>query len=361
MGSRLTINVLQDELRKLYAHLDLDSLAGVIVGIAGRLVASDVAGYNEVDPVRRRGVGVMMPEHEAAPLFQSIAVWERYMHQHPLVNHFRDHPYDKPRKITDFMPQASFEDLDLYREFFAPRGLRYQMVTGIPTRSSIMAGVTHNRRSRDFTETDRNTLDMLRPHLRQAYENASLVSELRANTSRLELLMDRMDRGQIVIDEEGRVVVASPAAVRFVCEYLPRERLGGTALPVTLADWARLQIAALGQKSSDVVEPMPLLIDGAAGRLAARLIPDQQPHQHIIVLSRVARPASADSLMTMGLTQREAEVLYWAAEGKTRAETATILDISERTVQKHLEHVYAKLDVNNRVAAVIKALEWVRW
>ncbi|WP_232229864.1 helix-turn-helix transcriptional regulator [Polaromonas glacialis] len=57
-----------------------------------------------------------------------------------------------------------------------------------------------------------------------------------------------------------------------------------------------------------------------------------------------------------GLTQREAEVMHWLACGKTDAEIAALLSISPRTVQKHLEHIYVKLGVETRTAAVMRAL-----
>lgn len=57
-----------------------------------------------------------------------------------------------------------------------------------------------------------------------------------------------------------------------------------------------------------------------------------------------------------GLTRREGEVMHWLACGKTDAEIAALLSISPRTVQKHLEHVYVKLGVETRTAAVMRAL-----
>ena len=57
-----------------------------------------------------------------------------------------------------------------------------------------------------------------------------------------------------------------------------------------------------------------------------------------------------------GLTQREADVMRWLAGGKTDAEIAALLAISPRTVQKHLEHIYVKLGVETRTAAVMRAL-----
>jgi DNA-binding NarL/FixJ family response regulator len=53
----------------------------------------------------------------------------------------------------------------------------------------------------------------------------------------------------------------------------------------------------------------------------------------------------------LGLTTRESEVLYWLSNGKTNKEIAQILDIGARTVNKHLEQVFAKLGVENRTTA----------
>ncbi|MFZ2387480.1 MAG: helix-turn-helix transcriptional regulator [Polaromonas sp.] len=57
-----------------------------------------------------------------------------------------------------------------------------------------------------------------------------------------------------------------------------------------------------------------------------------------------------------GLTARETAVMQWLACGKTDAEIAALLSISPRTVQKHLEHVYVKLGVETRTAAVMRML-----
>jgi DNA-binding NarL/FixJ family response regulator len=62
-------------------------------------------------------------------------------------------------------------------------------------------------------------------------------------------------------------------------------------------------------------------------------------------------------LEKLGLTPREAEVLFWVARGKTNDEIATILGIGLTTVKKHLESTYSKLGVENRTAAAAMALE----
>lgn len=55
------------------------------------------------------------------------------------------------------------------------------------------------------------------------------------------------------------------------------------------------------------------------------------------------------------LSDREIDVLRWTAEGKTSAEIATILDISERTVNFHVNSVVAKLGATNKTSAAVRA------
>lgn len=67
--------------------------------------------------------------------------------------------------------------------------------------------------------------------------------------------------------------------------------------------------------------------------------------------------ATPAMLEVLGLTPREAEVLFWVARGKTNDEIATVLGIGLTTVKKHLESTYSKLGVENRTAAAAMALE----
>ena len=62
------------------------------------------------------------------------------------------------------------------------------------------------------------------------------------------------------------------------------------------------------------------------------------------------------ALLALGLTAREAEVLYWITEGKTNPEIAIILDASPDTVKKHAANLYAKLGVPTRTSAARCAL-----
>lgn len=56
-----------------------------------------------------------------------------------------------------------------------------------------------------------------------------------------------------------------------------------------------------------------------------------------------------------GLTPREADVLLWTARGKSNKDMSEILNISARTVNKHLEQIFIKIGVENRASATAAA------
>ncbi len=60
------------------------------------------------------------------------------------------------------------------------------------------------------------------------------------------------------------------------------------------------------------------------------------------------------------LTPREAEVLFWISEGKSNCDIGIILGAKTRTICKHVEHIFSKLNVENRTSAALVALEKFR-
>ncbi len=65
-------------------------------------------------------------------------------------------------------------------------------------------------------------------------------------------------------------------------------------------------------------------------------------------------------LQTLGLSPREGEVLYWMAEGKQNREIATILGVQLGTVQEYVASVLGKLVQENRHAATVFAIGFLR-
>ena len=69
-------------------------------------------------------------------------------------------------------------------------------------------------------------------------------------------------------------------------------------------------------------------------------------------LTTIPHVRSISSETHTALTPREREVHHWLSEGKSNDEIATILGISPHTVKNHLDHIFQKLGVENRLAAI---------
>ncbi len=97
----------------------------------------------------------------------------------------------------------------------------------------------------------------------------------------------------------------------------------------------------------------PVRVDDLLAAIRARLARFQQT----AVASAPPRPLAPEDLTGLGVSPREAEVLFWLVEGKSNGDIAIILGVAEATVKKHLEHIFEKLGVENRTAATRAALE----
>ena len=69
---------------------------------------------------------------------------------------------------------------------------------------------------------------------------------------------------------------------------------------------------------------------------------------------------SLDALASLSLTPREAEVLFWISQGKSNHDIGVILGAKTGTICKHVEHIFGKLNVENRTAAAVVAFEAYR-
>ena len=92
--------------------------------------------------------------------------------------------------------------------------------------------------------------------------------------------------------------------------------------------------------------------EGLQKSLAVVFVERRNAGTYLLKLQDDGGPAGEEVLQKkLALTKRESEVLFWIANGKTNREIGEILDVSPRTVNKHLEGVFSKLGVENRTAA----------
>jgi len=154
--------------------------------------------------------------------------------------------------------------------------------------------------------------------------------------------------------DSGRVDWQTPLARSLLHKYKVLE--DADAMTNMLA-W--LKRSAEGIKTGNQIYPLALM--QGASRLVLSLFERTDDGECLVVLHEESDVAQIEALMhALKLTQRESEVLYWLIKGKTNRDIADILGMSPRTVNKHLEHVFLKLQVETRTAAAAVAMSKVR-
>lgn len=151
--------------------------------------------------------------------------------------------------------------------------------------------------------------------------------------------VDVAGMGALVLDGRGRIAWRSPQATRWL------EAAFGPGPATQASAW----LAAV-PAGGELAQPLP---DGS--RLVARHVGPAAFSEAMLLLRVVAAGAPVARGLNATLTPREAEVLSWLAKGKTNRDIGDILGMSPRTVNKHLEHIYEKLGVETRTAAVAAA------
>jgi DNA-binding CsgD family transcriptional regulator len=203
-------------------------------------------------------------------------------------------------------------------------------------------------------DCDRCVLNLLRPHLMQTEEDNPPYSQIQLLLRQFKQALDR--GGVISLAIDGQVQFISPRAEHLLNQYFGYQ--DSYALPDLLQQWFQDQTSQPTGNSNCLSTCLPFYMEQAEQRLLIHLIPDPVGEQHLLLLEEQELPLfSLSSLEALGLTKREAAVLFWVAKDKSNIEIAKILDCCEGTIRKHLEHLYKKLEVQTRMGAVMTALK----
>ncbi|MCS6288035.1 MAG: hypothetical protein H8K10_03550 [Nitrospira sp.] len=341
-------------LRDLYTLRSWDDLTTHILNFIPTLIPTDICSYNDMSAGRRYAAYQGWPSgHPTIPNDQEIL--GRYTHQHPLIAHVERTKDFSARKITDFVSQREFRKTALYNEYYRPLQLPYNMGTAIALTQDSVIAIGLNRIKRDFADHDLAMLNLLRPHLVQAYGNAQAVSTMQEQLAAMQQAMEEMDRGFLSVSDDGRIRWASPRAHAMLASYALQGTRRTDWLPSLLREWHKQQLAQR-HSTPDLPPPLtPLTIDHGTRSLRIRLVRDGE--HSLLLLDELRTELPLTSLAQLGLSRRETEILSWVAQGKTNPEIGSILGISPRTVKKHLERIYSRLGVENRHAAMTVAME----
>jgi DNA-binding NarL/FixJ family response regulator len=161
-----------------------------------------------------------------------------------------------------------------------------------------------------------------------------------------------LNPGVLLLDI-GMPVLDGLEAARLILErqLRPIVVLTGLTDEETLEEARRIGVQAFLLKPLSSKEQLRSAI-AIATTLCDRQRADQARIADLAHTLQTTRATTAPrALTTYGLTGRETEVLHLLAEGRSNAEIGRELELSPRTVEKHVEHILQKLGVKSRAAA----------
>jgi hypothetical protein len=145
----------------------------------------------------------------------------------------------------------------------------------------MLTGFIFNRPDRSFTERDRSILNLIRPHLCQAYDNAQQHHQLQQNLSQVQQSLDRL--GAIVLDGEQQIKSIAPQAIVWLETYFAKFT-STLQLPDYLRSWVNHQIAYLRTKTDSLPACLPLRRQQAGRELTIRLVIEQPRERYLLLL-----------------------------------------------------------------------------
>ena len=327
---------------------DLDDFATRASRGLYNLVPGLSTSYNEINLLSERAVGVVWPDPGSEWYARYSPLFQRYMHQNPLIRYYEETGEGDPVSWLDVDPERSFERTELYMRFYLPNDIRSQIGFRLAAPPGIMVGMAVNRDGAEFTARERRLMSELRVHLVNMYR---LVSEVEA--SRVPSATLAAQGWTVVLMSDAGEVVSSNSTAVQLGEAVGLDLRTGASLQATKV-WQQFAAAMPGEGGSIRRPPTPVLVTGPDVDL--EMVLARTPVGPHPIWLRQPNPVTVESARRLGLTDRQAEVALLLIDGATNRQIGSALNISPGTVRKHLEAVFATLGVKSRAAAVVTLL-----
>lgn len=164
---------------------------------------------------------------------------------------------------------------------------------------------------------------------------------------------------------DGRILWQTPLARQWMLVY--GDGVNPLSVSTSVLGWLQRCAPQVLQTAAEpprwVLRPA-LAVPDSDRRLVLHLHPPMEEGSagELLVVMREESGSHAASVLreAFALTGKEAEVLYWVAQGKINRDIADIVGSSPGTVKKHLERIHTKLGVETRTAAAAMALGKLR-
>ncbi|MBE9110194.1 helix-turn-helix transcriptional regulator [Nodosilinea sp. LEGE 07298] len=367
-------------LRSLYTPYSLEAFPETIMAALPEIIGTDTSGFvtfNTQDSRLPRTSNhnvtlpriITYPDPEIGIAATAFTAQPENFFSHPVATNYLRTLDGQAMAISDFLSEAEFHRQEpLYKGFLEHYGIEDQMgiyitlpmaCSGSPVMDLFHRGQEHlsliiSRDRRSFSERDRLILNLIRPHLKQAYDNIIAFNHLHQKIIEKQTAIEQT--ALIALSTDGTLKWMTPRADEILHCYFPPSQ-AKMALPDLLQRWVDTHVLSFTDSTEACSTGRAIAIELDGKRLKIRFSYDAKTEQYYLLLEEdQANKFSIESLQLLGLTKREGETLFWIIKSKSIQEVAQRLGLSDRTVKKHLENIYTKFGVHNLTSAITYAL-----
>jgi len=293
-------------------------------------VPFQVSGYSIVD-IKAKALDMKMLRNQGGSDVSNLSELEKHILSHPL----RDVCYYNNRGpvvgTIDLLPEKEWKKTPLYNEVHRPLGLVHDTSMRFYMGSQCVSFAFCD--TKPLAQDYYTFLNLIAPHLAPAHMAFKLQRKG---------LLDHLPENVVRISKNDHLEELSPSAATLLNKYYLTRKRDIQQLPDDVWRWFHHEVNKEGVGQALVVR-LP------ESQLSLNLL--RTPKGYLIVLNEFVLEDQRHILLSMGLTQREAEVILWVSQGKRNAEVANLLGISTGTIRKHMEHILIKLKCGTRGAA----------
>ena len=192
-------------------------------------------------------------------------------------------------------------------------------------------------------------MEQLLPHLQIGYNKTTTHWRSVNFSLRAEALIESIPGGHGFVGDHGEVVWLQPRAKSWLAEFYPQKNKYQLELP----DAIRQQLRRCQEQN---IRDAEIVQESKEHLLKTRIVPSVFGGW-IIYFQRKPKYVMQEFRPLPFFSKRVNQVLEWLMQGKRNSEIATILHLSERTVEKHVASILRYLSLENRSGVASRVLE----
>ncbi|MCY6958555.1 LuxR C-terminal-related transcriptional regulator [Clostridium brassicae] len=255
--------------------------------------------------------------------------------------------------ITDLMPYKEYEKTEYYRDFLSNQNLYFEIALPLKSNNKLLGGIGIFKGKDDkfFTKQEVSILNTINKLISYKLVNILTIDKMAMEKQILKECMKQPSSAIIILDSEYKIFHYNNS-LKEICCKITKEMSFSNALQKL-----KTIIAANTINSMTNNNYMDIQLNSYNLKIISTALPSVINRFETFYIVYVDKISNFEEMFPQkyNLTKRESEITSLILEGYTNKEISSKLFISPHTVKTHVENIFKKVNVNNRISLISKA------